>query len=618
MIRPLLLPGRRSGQSAEPEQDHELSAMLAAASDYANEGASSIQLYEQDLAVAFNVSEAVAVSSDSATIIVLCGALGLERGSAILIAGSATRPWIMGGFTQAGVRVVLARGRELDGLAGLYGAVLVVSDGKNARELKTARRAADRFSCPLVVDITTLTDTSVSTTQSVQCGDICIFASDGGKRISTGEGGVILTRDSALADKARTYARFGGLDGVHMGVNHKLSPVQAALGRVRLRASYSEPKWPPSLKVNVETGDRSITDVRISDRFDPTSLSDAAELARALRGSLDGSGLAVRAYEQSLSLTFGAPYAFAVSSGYAAVLIALSALGLKAGDEVLLTPTCPLCTVFALTAIGVNPIFCDTRADSFSIDLDQAAARIGPNTRAILEIPMWGYPVPAHEVAEFSSAHGLGFILDLALGHGTELRGQHIWRYADIATFSTHASKMLVTGEGGFVLAHRADIAESIVRARHYGGRSAGVNYRLAGPQAALGSARLPVLADHIRRRRDTMAEITTGLRNPHLEPFPICADGKPAGVKLLVRERWGRGNALNEHLAQAGIPSDIRTYNCRPLYEFPVLRERGAQCPNATNILSSIATLPVHPDIGPSERSHILNCLNSYNPEVA
>jgi dTDP-4-amino-4,6-dideoxygalactose transaminase len=431
-----------------------------------------------------------------------------------------------------------------------------------------------------------------------------------GQPLSTGEGGALLFRDPKLGKRARSFAQFGNLDGKTLGVNHKLSAAQAALGLARiarvLPKTFPVQAAPKAVTASAEPASRPVPD-----RFDPTSPADAEMIARALSRPLSGASTTVRQYEAALAHWFDAPQAISVSSGYAAVLTALLGLGLAPGDEVLLTPTCPLCTVYALLAIGVRPVFCDTRPDDFSLDLLSASKALGPRTRAIIDIPMWGYPVQADESAAFARAHGLRYVLDLALAYGVELNGKGIWSNADLAVFSTHSSKVLVTGEGGFVLTASEELAEQVRHARGGAGR-AGANFRLSGLQAALGLARLPMLQKHISDRRANMDAITTGLAHPDIEPLPVCQGGTAGGVKMLVRHRRGDGAALNSHLQASGVPSDILTYRCRPLYHFPVLSSAQADCPNATALLSSIATLPVHPDIEPGHIQRMLHALNT------
>jgi perosamine synthetase len=566
--------------SAEPTS--ELRAVLAATRQMTDDGVSWPDRFERDLAHIHNIGAAVVVSSDSAAMTVLLGTLDIPRGAEVAVARGACPAWALGALALAGVNVVEDGGPQCS-----------LAFGPPGYPFQTAS--------PCAVDLSGLA--LDQWLHAMGTAPIGLAPLSHGQPLSTGEGGILLFADARLGAVARRFARFGELNGLHPGGNYKLSAPQAALGLHRLHCLMKTGRAP------VHVAPKPLPSQTVPDRFDPTSPADAEMIARALARDLSGAGETVLVYEAALSHWYDATEAIAVSSGFAAVLTALQALGLRAGDEVLLTPTCPLCTVYALTAIGVVPVFCDTQPDGFSICLGAAEAALGPRTRVIIDIPMWGYPVHAPEVAGFARHHGLAYMLDLALGHGTMLGEDHIWRHADIATFSTHASKVLVTGEGGFVLTNRADLAERLRLARFQGG---GGNFRLAGLQAALGLARLPHLANQIARRRAVMASISAGLDHPEIEAFPLPPRGIPTGVKMLVRHRNGAGAALNRQLDQHGVPSDILIYNCRPLYDFPILAERQATCPNAVQILQSIATLPVHPDISPAHVERMLDALNS------
>ncbi|SNR86570.1 DegT/DnrJ/EryC1/StrS family aminotransferase [Puniceibacterium sediminis] len=577
----------------------DLAAVMAATRISHDDGLSWVEHFERSLVAATGAADAVVVSTDAAMLTVLLGAFGAQRGDSIVNALPKLPSWIAGAATLAGVKYIDV------GQASL-------SPSDNAQRAYVFQLNppghSSNVTLPNVVLATDLDRCDWA--RALRRAQILMVPLTQGQPISTGEGGALLFNDPRLAERARTFAQFGRLDGITPGVNHKLSAVQAALGQARLDGALSQrdAQAVPPIMTRSQHG-------CIPDRFDPTTPADAPMLERALTRDLSGQGETVSQYEAALAHWFDADYAIAVSSGYAAVLTALLALDLRPGDEVLLTPSCPLCTVYALTAIGVIPVFCDTTPDGFSIDLDAARRAVGPHTRAVIEVPMWGYPVPAEAVAAFTKAHGLRFVLDLALGHGIELNGRHIWRNADLATFSTHASKVMVTGEGGFVLASDPALANRLQQVRSKTvepliGYSA--NFNLSGLQAALGLARLPLLQGHLQKRRAVMAQISMGLNHTDLEPFSVISGGIPSGVKMLVRHRHGAGKALNAHLAACGVPSDILTYNCRPLYEFPILAGRRTDCPNAARLLASVATLPVHPDITQAHIAQMIDALNT------
>jgi len=626
------MPDGAANAAADGAADPVQEAVLAALDRPVDQAGAPVAAYEATLAAWLGMTDAVAVATDSATVTVLAGALGLEPGDEVVLPPDAP-PWITGALREARLQPVTAA-IEPGGAALAAEAVAAALTDRTRAILQVARRdraldpgpcaaLAARYGLTQVADVTATVDDPAAAPALAGTVDVALVATGPAGPLSTGplstgEGGALGFHDAALAGAARRFSRFGGLDGESLGVNQKLAPLAAALGRARLAAlaagtgpvRAADVVGPEPEAMPLEP----MADTPVPDRFDPRVPADAREVTRALAGDLSGDGEPVHRYETALAAWFGAEHALSTASGYAAIVVALAALGLAPGDEVILAPTCPLCTVYALTTLGVVPVFCDTRPDDFSIDLGHADRLIGPRTRAILEVPMWGHPVPADAVAAFARSRGLAFVMDLALAHAVELDGKLAWRHADVAVFSTHASKTLPTGEGGFLLTDDGGIAEAARRYRHYGDRPSGMNYRLGGLQAALGLARLPLLAAHLRHRRAVMDALATTLADhPRLEALPVIPGGTPSGVKMIVREKSGNGTALNAHLARHGVPSDIRLYACRPLYEFPILADRRADCPNATRLLSSIATLPVHPDIDRDRRDRIAKALATY-----
>ncbi|WP_163779997.1 DegT/DnrJ/EryC1/StrS family aminotransferase [Myxococcus vastator] len=357
------------------------------------------------------------------------------------------------------------------------------------------------------------------------------------------------------------------------------------------------------------TGDSSIPP-----SFHQRDASDATYLSAFLHRDLSGTGDVVLAYEAALRSWFGAAAAVSVSSGSAAVMVALGALGLRPGDEVVVPPTAPLCTVYPILAMGGVPVFCDTREDGFGLDLDDLESVVGPRTRAIIEVPMWGYPTPLIPLRAFADDLRLPLVLDLAHGHGIRLSGRPLWTYGHLATFSTHESKFLSTGEGGFILTDDADLAKAARRFSRRGGlngRHLGLSLTLCGLQAALGLRRLRLLNEHLRVRGQNARHILKQLTQPQLQELPVTSGGEPNYYFLVLRHRGGSAHDLIEQLAAQGIPSDIRRYRCRPLYEFPILSAYRHPCENARRLLGSMTTIPVHPSLTTTELDRIAAAIN-------
>jgi dTDP-4-amino-4,6-dideoxygalactose transaminase len=349
------------------------------------------------------------------------------------------------------------------------------------------------------------------------------------------------------------------------------------------------------------------------------SAGDALEVRRALLGPVSGTAPIVEEYEAALARFLGAPgpeCVVAVSSGSTAVMAALAAVGVSPGDEVVLTPTCPLCTVYPVMSSGATPVFCDTQAESFSADLADLERAIGPRTAAIVEIPMWGYPTPVEPLAELASARGIPLILDLALALGTRQGGRPLWQHGDVATFSTHESKLLTTGEGGFVVSRDADLAARARSFRQFGhlaGAERGLNLKLGALPAALGLARLRDLAANLAERRSNAAILRAGLSGGGIGELSIPAGGEPNYLTFLLRLPTHLASAWIDHLYGFGIPSDLREYPCRPLHQFPILRRCARPTPNAARLLASITTLPVHPGLGEADLLAIVDAVRCF-----
>jgi perosamine synthetase len=360
---------------------------------------------------------------------------------------------------------------------------------------------------------------------------------------------------------------------------------------------------------------RPISDTCPYPRFE----EEAAAVAALLGRSLSGTSEPVAAYEAALARFFGARHAVAVSSGSAAVMAAAAALALAPGDQVVLTPTCPLCTVYPLMSMGVQPVFADTQADNFSLDLEDLERAIGPRTRAIIDIPMWGYPTPARALRAVADRHRLPLLLDLAHGHGVKADGRPLWTMGDIATFSTHSSKILSTGEGGFILTDNEALAAGARRFSRFGdldGIHVGLNLKLGGLMAGLGQLRLAFFDESLRVRRANARRVLTGLRNPLVRELPLAPGGEPNYFTLLLQVSEPSNRPFIAHLARWGIGSDIEKYGCRPLYEFPLLSAYRRNCANAKRLLGTITTIPVHPGLSSADLEHIVRAINAYQSQ--
>ncbi|MBM7115175.1 DegT/DnrJ/EryC1/StrS family aminotransferase [Archangium primigenium] len=344
---------------------------------------------------------------------------------------------------------------------------------------------------------------------------------------------------------------------------------------------------------------------------------DEFYLRRALETGLTGTAPIVEQYERKISERYGLRHVLAVSSGSAAVAVALEGVDWEVGDEVIVPPSCPICTVLPLMARGLTPVFCDVRPDSFGLDPLALARVVSPRTRAIIEVPMWGYPTKADELQALARSLDIPLILDLAHCHVTRLHGKWLAEYGDIACFSTHEGKFMSTGEGGFVMtndAARDARMRAYTRFGNLDGQRVGLNYKLGGLQAAVGLARLDAIDWHLEVRARNRQFLLERIDNPLVRELPLVEGGVINGYAMLMQVVRGDGRRFVEHLVAHGVPSDVKKYDNQPLYNYELLAPYRRECENARRLLRSLTTIPLHPQLSPEDLQHIVDTVNAYD----
>jgi perosamine synthetase len=243
--------------------------------------------------------------------------------------------------------------------------------------------------------------------------------------------------------------------------------------------------------------------------------ADARAVADAVAsGWISGAAPLVEELEQRFAEYVGMPYAAAVSSGTLALELALRALGIGPGDEVI----CPCFSIIscarAVVAAGAVPVLVDARPGDYNLDLELVHARITPRTKALLYVHTYGYPVVPKDVVQLAERHRLLIVEDAAEAHGAEAElDSHFRRcgsFGDVSIFSFYANKAITCGEGGMVLARSAETAGRVKSLRNLGFGSEqrflhedlGTVARLSGIQAALGLSQLTRVSEIISKKR--------------------------------------------------------------------------------------------------------------------
>jgi perosamine synthetase len=329
-----------------------------------------------------------------------------------------------------------------------------------------------------------------------------------------------------------------------------------------------------------------------------------ADAVRA--GEISGSfGENIPAFEREFADFVGAKHGVAVTSGTTALHLAVAALDLEPGSEVLVSASTNIATALAAFHNGVVPVPVDSEAETWNLDLDLVEPLITEKTKAIIPVHLFGHPVDMDRLHEIAQRHGLVVIEDCAESHGATVRGRATGALGDMACFSFYANKIITTGEGGMVTTNSDAHADRLRLLRNlafqrprFFHEHAGFNFRMTGFQAAMGRAQLRKV-DHIIEQKRRVAHTYNEL----LADVP--------GIVTPAEKEWARNvywmysvvltdefplsrDELAEALAGEGI--ETRTFFC-PMNLQPFLRAqegfRDVPCPVAEDLWERGLYLP-------------------------
>jgi perosamine synthetase len=255
---------------------------------------------------------------------------------------------------------------------------------------------------------------------------------------------------------------------------------------------------------------------------------EIAELTDVIRSGRISSGAKVAAFENAVADYTGANHAIAVSTGTAALHVTLAALGVGAGDEVLVPDLTFISTAFVVLYQGATPVLCECDPSTYNVTAEILESRLTDRTRAMIPVEMNGIPLDYAEILPMAERAGVPMIIDSAESFGSEFAGQAIGNQALAHTWSFFPNKTVTTGEGGMVTTSDSSLASDIRSLLNQGqdGRynhvALGFNYRMTEMQAAIGIAqmkRLPWILEEKERIAVAYDEAILGI--PGLEPAP-------------------------------------------------------------------------------------------------
>ena len=345
--------------------------------------------------------------------------------------------------------------------------------------------------------------------------------------------------------------------------------------------------------------------------------AEADAAAAALQSGFVVQGPRVKEFERLVGAWVGTRHALAVSSATTGLHLALAALDVGAGDEVLVPSFTFPATGNVVLHQGATPVLVDVRTDDHAIDIEDARRKITSRTRAIMPVDPFGLPYDADGIGRLAEEHGLAIVEDAACAIGATYNGRPAGGLGTIGVFSFHGRKIITTGEGGMVMTDDDDLAARLARLRNHGAERKGLrvtfvepgfNYRLSDIAGAIGVAQMGKLAGIVSQRRSLAGRLSERLAGVDR----LTPQAEPAGrvhayqsYVVLLDEGVDRDTVV-ERLKDHGVESTIGTYALHMEPVFQRLGYRDKDLPGARVLLERSLTLPLFPGMSDAELDQV------------
>jgi perosamine synthetase len=360
---------------------------------------------------------------------------------------------------------------------------------------------------------------------------------------------------------------------------------------------------------------------------------DIEAVVSALRSDWLTTGPMVKAFEEGLAENVGVRHAVVVSSGTAALHAAIYALGIRAGDEVVVPAMTFAATANSIVYQGGTPVFADVESDTLLIDPTDVEAKIGPRTKAVMAVDYAGQPCDYDALRRITEPKGIALISDACHALGARYKGKPVGSLSRLNTFSFHPVKHITTGEGGAVTTDDVQLAESVRLFRNHGISGdfrerelrgswfyemvdLGFNYRITDIQCALGLSQLKKLTAWVERRRAIAERYEEAFADiPHIEALRVKPEVYHSYHLYVIKIDFAavgksRTDAFRT-LREKGIGVNVHYI---PVHLHPYYRRRfnthNGMCPNAEKAYEHIISLPIFPQMDDNQVREVVRCV--------
>jgi dTDP-4-amino-4,6-dideoxygalactose transaminase len=326
----------------------------------------------------------------------------------------------------------------------------------------------------------------------------------------------------------------------------------------------------------------------------------------------------VSALEEEIAAYHGLPYAAGVANGTDALLLALRACGIEAGDEVITTPFTFIATAEVIAILRAKPVFVDIRPDTFNLDCNKIADKITAKTKAIIPVHLFGHPADMTPIMETARKHNLKVIEDCAQAFGAKYDGNKVGTIGDVGCFSFFPSKNLAGyGDGGMIITKSEEIAKQIKILRNHGSskryyhQEIGYNSRLDEIQAAIIRVKLKKIDTFNAARRHNAAAYGVAINSKDIILPTVASDCEHVYHQFTIRAK-NRG-ILADALQKKDIASAV--YYPVPLHQqevFLKLFNSSAKLPMSEKCAQEVLSLPMFPELNQEEIRRIADVINN------
>jgi perosamine synthetase len=340
-------------------------------------------------------------------------------------------------------------------------------------------------------------------------------------------------------------------------------------------------------------------------------------------GWVSSIGRYVEEFESQFAEYCDVRYAVSCNSGTSALHLALTALGVGPGDEVLVPSMTYVATANAVRYCGATPVFVDSQPDTFNIDPEDIERRITPRTRGIIAVHLYGHPADMRAIGDIARRHAIFAVEDAAEAHGARCGPARVGSLADIGTFSFFGNKIMTTGEGGMVT---TDDPELNRRLRLYRGQGmdpdrrywfevVGFNYRMTNIQAAIGVAQLEMIETHLMRRMSVatwydrhLAPLRHALRLPVRKPW-----AQPVNWLYTVVVTPPAAVARDDLIVRLAADGIETRPTFVPVHTLPPYRDPAVSLPIAEGLGAHGLSLPTYAGLTENDVEYVAQALRRH-----